>query len=151
MVLHTPAHVIGYSRRDHDTNEYTFMEDDQFVAFLFLLYQTWSIARIGPHVYWSKYLYVQTSLCFFLVISPENYEVASFLITGLKLLFNDADNFRHSNDVPVMITLIFRATLWNLRFKNLFCEQHSKISCVTLSTYGPPKFFSKTFKFSMIF
>ena len=99
---------------------YTFMEDNQFVVFLFLLYQTWSMARIGPHVYWLKYVCVPSSLLFFRNFTC-NYKVASFFVTGLKLLWNHADDFHHSNGVLVMVTLFFHATLWILRFKNLFC------------------------------
>jgi len=61
-------------------------------------------------------------LWFFSLISPENYKVASFVNTELKVPLNNADNFRDSNGVLVMIALFFRATLWNLRFINLFYE-----------------------------
>jgi len=61
-------------------------------------------------------------LWFFSVISPENYKVASFVNTELKVPLNNADNFRDSNVVLVMIALFFRATLWNLRFINYLCE-----------------------------
>jgi len=55
----------------------------------------------------------------FSLISPE---VASFVNTELKAPLNNADNFRDSNGVLVMIALFFRATLWNLRFTNFFYE-----------------------------
>jgi len=61
-------------------------------------------------------------LWFFSLISPENYKVASFVNTELKVPLNNADNFRDSNGVLVMIALFFRPTLWNLRFINLFYE-----------------------------
>jgi len=61
-------------------------------------------------------------LWFFSLISPENYKVASFMNIELKVPLNNADNFRDSNGVLVMIALFFRATLWNLRFINFFYE-----------------------------
>jgi len=56
-----------------------------------------------------------TGLSVFLVISSENYKVASSLITGLKLSLNNADISGHFNGVLVVITLFLGATLWNLR------------------------------------
>jgi len=61
-------------------------------------------------------------LWFFSLISPENYKVASFVNTELKVPLNNAENFRDSNGVLVMIALFFRATLGNLRFINLLYE-----------------------------
>jgi len=48
---------------------------------------------------------------FFSLISPENYKVASFVNTEVKVPLNNADNFRDSNGVLVMIALFFRAIL----------------------------------------
>jgi len=65
-------------------------------------------------------------LWFFSLISPENYKVASFVNTELKVPLNNADTFRDENGVLVMIALFFRDTLWNLILINLFYEEHSK-------------------------
>jgi len=125
MVLHTQVYVIGYFRRDHDTNE-------------LFLHRGWSILGFPVPVEsdpnkcknWALYILfhicVPTSLCFFWVISPENYEVASFLITGSKLPLNDADYFRRSNGVLVLITLFSRATSGNIKFHKLFCQNDPK-------------------------
>jgi len=61
-------------------------------------------------------------LWFFSLISSENYEVASFVNTELKVPLNNAENFRDSDGVLVLIPLLVRATLWNLRFMNFLYE-----------------------------
>jgi len=62
------------------------------------------------------------TIFFLLVISPENCEVASFLIARWQQPLNNANNFRHSNGVLVMVILFSCATLRNLRLNDVFCE-----------------------------
>ena len=101
-----------FSRRDQENERMFFIEDDQFLSFLFLFHQTRSIQRKGLSIHCVTYVYQQDCVC-----STWKLQRASFVsrtLKTLKLPLNEASNSCHFKIVLVVSIQFWDTLLCNL-------------------------------------